>query len=132
MQKNISYFFQSFNSLAWVGVEQTEITFLNDFRWSEKLISLQDLLKFFKGDVVDIAASKTHFSKDIVMDKETAIFATTISRIWSYSSGRINELNTEMMEVCMKTFSFYNQFQQYEIKELAPCPKCVADLVFEK
>ena len=61
-------------------MEQTEITFLNDFRWSEKL-SLQDLLKFFKGDVVDIAASKTHFSKDIVMDKETAIFATTISRI---------------------------------------------------
>ena len=81
LQKNISYFFQSFNSLAWVGVEQTEITFLNDFRWSEKLISLQDLLKFFKGDVVDIAASKTHFSKDIGMDKETAIFATTISRI---------------------------------------------------
>ena len=29
----------SVKSFAWVGVEQAEIIFLNDFRWSEKLIS---------------------------------------------------------------------------------------------
>ena len=85
-----------------------------------------------EGDAVDTAAPKTHFSKDIVMDKDTPIFATSISRIRSYSNGKINELETEMMEVRMKTFSFYNQFQQHEIKELPPCPKCFADLVFEK
>ena len=83
-----------------------------------------------EGDAVDIAAPKTHFSKDIVMDKDTPIFATSISRIRSYSNGRINELETEMMEVRMN-FNQY-QFQQHEIKELPPCPKCFADLVFEK
>ena len=32
----------------------------------------------------------------------------------------------------MKTFNFYNQFQQLLIEELPPCPKYFADLVFEK
>ena len=66
------------------------------------------------------------------MDKETPIFATPISRIRSYSNGRINELETEMMEARVKNFSFFNQFQQHEITELPPCPKCFANLVFEK
>ena len=113
-------------------MEQAEITFLNDFRWSEKLISWQDLLKPLEGDAVHTAALKTHFWKDIIMDKDTSIFATSISRIRSFRNGRINELETEMMEVSKKTFRFYNQFQKHEIKELPPCPKCFADLVFEK
>ena len=83
-------------------MEQAEIIFLNDFRWSEKLILWQDLLKLLKGDAVHVAALKTHFWKDIILDKDTPIFATSISRIWSYSNGRKNELETEMMEVCMK------------------------------
>ena len=95
-------------------------------------ISWQNLLKLFEGDAVHIAAPKAHFSKDIVMDKDTPIFATSISRIRSYSIGRINERKTEMMEVRMKTFSFCNQFQQHEIKEIPPGPKYFADLVFEK
>ena len=106
--------------------------FLNDFRWSGKLISWQDLLKLLEGDVLHIAAPKTHFSKDIVMDKYTPIFATSISRFRSYSNDRINELETEMMEVRMKTFNSYNQFQQHAIKGLPPCPKCFAGLAFEK
>ena len=89
-------------------MEQAEIIFLNDFRWSEKLISWQDLLKLLEGDAVHIAALKTHFWKDIIMNKDTPIFATSIFRIRSYSNGRINELETEPMEVRMKTFSFYN------------------------
>ena len=56
--------------------------FLSDFRWSEKLISWQDLLKLLEGDAVHITAPKTHFyDMDIVMDKDTAIFATSISPI---------------------------------------------------
>ena len=95
----------STNSFAWAGVKQAEIIFLNDFRWCE------NFLKIFEWDTVHIAATKTHFSKDIVMDKDSPFFATSISRIQSYSNGRINELETAMMEVRMKTFSFYNQFQ---------------------
>ena len=104
---------------------------MNDSRESEKLISRQDILKFLEGDAVYITAPKTHFSKDIVMDRNTPIFATSISGIQSYSNGRINELGTEMMEALTKTFNFYNQFQQL-IEELPPCPKYFADLVFEK
>ena len=88
-------------------------------------------MEFLEGDAVYITAPKTHFSKDIVMDRNTPIFATSISGIQSYSNGRINELGTEMMEALTKTFNFYNQFQQL-IEELPPCPKYFADLVFEK
>ena len=56
-------------------MEQAEIIFLNDFRWSEKLICWQDLLKLLEGDAVHIAAPKTHFSKDIVMDKDIPVLA---------------------------------------------------------
>ena len=106
---------------------------MNDFRWSEKLISRQDLLKLLEVDAVHVAAPKTHlYVMDIVMDKDTAFFATSISPIRRYSNGRINELETKMVEVRMKTFRFYNQFQQHEIKELPPCPNCFADLVFER
>ena len=119
----------STNSFAWVGMEESEIIFLNDFRWTEKLISWQDLLKLLEGDIVHIAAPKTHFAKDLVMDKDTPIFATSVSRVRSYSNGRINEAETEMMEVRWKIFTFYSQIQQQEIKELQPCPKCFTDLV---
>ena len=44
-----------------------------------KVISWQDLLKLLEGDAVHIAAPKRHFSKDIVMDKDTPVFATSIS-----------------------------------------------------
>ena len=38
-------------------------------------MSWQDLLKLLEGDAVHIAAPKTHFSKDIVMDKDIPVFA---------------------------------------------------------
>ena len=67
-------------------------------------------MKLLEGSAVRITAPKTHFSKDMVMDKDAPIFATSISRIRSYLNVRINELETELMEVRMKTFTFYNQF----------------------
>ena len=91
--------------------------FLNDFHWSEKLIAWQDLLKLLEGGpALDVAVPKTHFSKDLVMDKNTSMFATSISRIRYYTKGSIHGLETEMMEVRWKTFSFYNQFLQNKIK----------------
>ena len=52
-------------SFAWVGVEQAECIFLNDFRWSAQVIPWHDMLLLLEGSVVHLAAPKTHFAKDI-------------------------------------------------------------------
>ena len=102
---------------------------LNGFHWSEKLIAWQDLLKLLEGHALHIAAPTTHFTKDLVMDKNISMFATPISRIRYYTNGRINELETEMIQVRWKTFSFYRQLLQIKIKELESYPKCSANFV---
>ena len=80
-----------------------------------------------EADPLHMAAPKAHFLKDIFMDKDTPVFATSISRIRSYSNSGINKLETEKMKV--RKFNY--QFQQHEIKELPWCLKCFAGLVFE-
>ena len=54
-------------TFSWVGVEEAEIIFLNDFRWSERIIPLQDLLRLLEGDTIHIATPKTHFAQDIIL-----------------------------------------------------------------
>ena len=46
-------------SFAWIGAEQAEVIFLNDFRWDPKLIAWADLLHALEGDVVHLPAPKT-------------------------------------------------------------------------
>ena len=64
-------------TFAWVGAEQAEVVFLNDFRWSPKIIPWQDLLLMLEGQPVHLPAPKSHFSQDIVFDKDTPIFDTS-------------------------------------------------------
>ena len=97
-------------------MEQAKL-FLNDFRWSEKLISQQDPLKLLEGDALHIAAPKTHFLIDIVIYNDTPIFATSISWIRSY----LNE-NFQLLQPVSTTRD----------KRASICPKCFADFVFEK
>ena len=46
-----------------------------------------------EADPLHMAAPKAHFLKDIFMDKDTPVFATSISRIRSYSNSGINKLD---------------------------------------
>ncbi len=46
-------------TFAWVAVEEAEIIFLNDFRWSERILPWQDLLRLLEGDKIHIATPKT-------------------------------------------------------------------------
>jgi hypothetical protein len=94
-------------SFAWVGVEESEIIFLNDFRWTEKVITWQDLLQLLEGDKVHIPAPKSYYSKDIVFDSDSPVFATSINKLRSYSGGVINEVETNIMKVRLKYYSFF-------------------------
>ena len=64
-------------SFAWVGAEDAECIFLNDFRWSSQIIPGHDFLLMLEEQMVHLPAPKTHYAKDIVFDKDTPIFCTS-------------------------------------------------------
>ena len=39
-------------TFAWIGVQDSEIIFLNDFRWSSEMIAWKDLLLLLEGQIV--------------------------------------------------------------------------------
>ena len=61
---------------AWVGAEKADIIFLNDFRWSEELISWNVFLKLLEGDLCHLPAPKNHYATDLCIDTDTPIVAT--------------------------------------------------------
>lgn len=71
-------------SFAWVGAEQAECIFLNDFRWSPAVIQWHDSLLMLEGQLVHLPAPKSHYAKDIVFEKDTPIFATGKNPIISW------------------------------------------------
>ena len=61
-------------SFAWVGVDNTECIFLNDFRWSPQIIPWHDSLLMLEGHIVLSPEPKTHLRR-ISVSKETHQFS---------------------------------------------------------
>lgn len=117
-------------SFAWVGVQDKECIFLNDFRWSASLIPWHDLLLMLEGEPVHLPAPKTHFSHDIQLVRDTPIFCTTKRRLLYIKNGIVDERETEMMAVRWKVFDFKFQIPEARQRRIQPCSKCFADLVY--
>ena len=117
---------------AWVGCDQAECIFLNDFRWSQDMIPWHDLLLLLEGQEVHLPAPKTHFAEDILFDKDTPIFATSKQELIYVKNGIVDTRETEMMKVRWKVFTFFHQMPQERQRELVPCPRCFARLVIMK
>ena len=118
-------------SFAWLGIEEGEVIILNDFRWSEKIISWQDFLKLLEGDTVHIPTPKTHFEKDIIFSKDTPIFCTAAEEFQYYCRGKYQKVESEMMEVRWETFHIFYQLSREQSIDIAPCGKCFADLIIK-
>ncbi len=117
-------------SYAWLGVEKAEIIFLNDFRWSNEIIAWKDFLILLEGQPIHFPAPKTTYAKDIFLQKDTPIFATSkspITYIGKYNA--IDERENEMMAARWKVFTFSHQIPQEQQKDLSPCGKCFSKLV---
>ena len=115
---------------AWVGSEKAKVFLLNDFRWSKDLIPWHDMLLLLEGETVKLPAPKKIYSKDIVISTDVAIFATSKSLI--KHRGPYNESDdreTEMMAARWKTVSFDIK-SLHKSKNLPPCQRCFAKLVF--
>ena len=133
--KPITLIFKTFvnpatSTFAWVGAEDAEVIFLNDFRWNSQIIQWHDLLLLLEGESVHLPAPKSHYAKDILLNNDTPIFCTSSSKLTYIKNGVLNDRETEMMDVRWKMFNFNYRITESEQKSISPCARCFAELVF--
>ena len=112
-------------SYAWLGVEKADIILLNDFRWSSEVIARKEFLVLLEGQPIHFPAPKTTYARDIYLEKDRPIFATSkspITYVGKYNT--LDERENEMMAAHWKVFTFTHQIPQEQQKELPPCGKC--------
>ena len=117
---------------AWVGLDECEVAFLNDFRWSSECINWSDFLLLLEGQTVHLPRPKNQFCTDLEIHRENTIpfFATSKSPI--IFEGKYNQTDqreTDMMASRWNTFEFTYQISISEVRQLDPCPSCFAKLV---
>ena len=117
---------------AWTGLDEAEVAFLNDFRWSKELIACHELLNLLEGAPCKLGRPKNVFATDLPIQRSKGIpfFATGISSIEFFGAYRQrNERETDMMDNRWKIFEFTHQIPQNESLGIEICPKCFFDLV---
>ena len=119
-------------SFAWVGAENCEIVFLNDFRWSSQILAWHDMLLLLEGQTVHLPAPKSHYAQDIVFDSDTPVFCTGKQELQYIRGQVLDERETEMMRVRWRHFMFYAQIQQNEQRNVPPCPRCFAAFILQR
>ena len=65
------------------------------------------------------------------MNTDSPIYCTAPSRFRYYSLGKVDEVETDMMEVRWHTFTLFYKLSTEEIKDIKPCPRCSAELVLQ-
>ena len=76
---------------AWVGLDECEVTYLNDFRWSPELIKWSDFLLLLEGQTVHLPRPTNIFATDLCIQRDNTlpIFATSkgpIEYVGQYNS----------------------------------------------
>ena len=119
---------------AWVGLDECEVAYLNDYRWNAENIAWKDFLLLLEGQTVHLPRPKNIFSNDMRIDRSNTIpfFATSKGIIEYY--GKFNardDRETDMMRSRWQVFEFHYQIPLSEAKVVEPCPRCFSTLVLE-
>ena len=112
---------------AFVGAEKAEVIFVNDLRWSPDMISWQEFLNLLEGQIVHLAAPKSHFSEDIYICSDVPILATSISPRRFVGRNSNIEGEDAMMDTRWKMFHFTYQISHSEPETGRVCPKCFSE-----
>ena len=97
----------SSTSYAWVGLDEHEVAYLNDFRYSQECIKWSDFLVLLEGHTVNLTRPKNQFSTDLKIPRENTIpfFATSKSPIKYFGKYNMRDKReTEMMASRWKVF----------------------------
>lgn len=118
------------NKYAWVGVDQKEIILLQDFSFDSNLISWKSLLLLLEGQKLYLPAPRNHFAKDVEVDTDIPIFATSGEKIIFYNRfNAIDQRETAMMDSRWKYIEFTHVFPVEKQVRIEPCRVCFSKLV---
>ena len=112
---------------AWVGLDECEIVYLNNFRWSQELIAWNDFLLLLEGQTVHLPCPKNMYATDLVITRDNTlpIFATgkaPIEYIERYNTRDKRE--SDMMATRWTVFTFHYQIPMSQTKHIPPCRHC--------
>ena len=117
------------NTFSLVKAVSSEVVFLNDFRWSEKILPWHDFLNLLEGESIHVSSPKTHYTEDLLWTKTQPIFCTGISEIVKICEGGLDENETEMMRNRWTVFRLRSVIDGAKIKEIDSCAKCFFELI---
>ena len=87
-------------------------------------------LKRRVGETVKLPAPKNHFLKDVVIDTDVPVFATTKAPILYRGPYNMeDEWETKMMNSRWRKIQFKHVFEEEQQKNLKPCGSCFAKLI---
>jgi hypothetical protein len=115
---------------AWVGVEESEVILLQDYRWDPETIAWKNFLLLLEGETVKLPAPKNHFNRDILVNSDIPIFATGKEMIkYVGRQNASDSVEDDMMRCRWKVFKFTHAFSEEEQKHVPPCGACFSKLV---
>ena len=117
-------------TFAWLGAQEAEVVFLNDFRWSAQIIPWHDFLMLLEGQKVHLPAPKTHYKQDIVFEGDTPIFCTSKDELSFVRAGVLDTVETRMMQVRWRVFTLYHQIPEEQQHNVPLCARCFSELIF--
>jgi len=120
------------STFAWIGAEQSDVIFLNDFRWCKQIIPWHDLLLLLEGQLVHLPAPKSHYNKDITLQSDIPIFCTAKEEITFVRGGVLDAMETEMMRVRWNVFALHAPIPAEEQVQVPSCPRCFAELILQR
>ena len=124
----------SATSYAWVGLEECEIAYLNDFRYNQECIKSNDFLLLLEGQTVNLACPKNQFLSDLTISRDNTVpfFATWKSPIEYIAKYNLRDhLETGMMFSRWKVFCFKNQIPLEKNRNLPRCSNCFVKLIMQ-
>ena len=120
---------------SWAGVDEADVIYLNDFRWSAELIEWSDLLRLLEGATVKLPLPRNFYKSDLVLPRtnKVPIFATSKGRVEFVNTlGAVDDIETGMMKTRWTPYDFTHVFREDEVEECPPCPACFCTLVFDQ
>ena len=115
---------------AWIGLDECEVAYLNDFRWSAEMITWSDFLLLLEGQTVNLPRPKNMYSTDMRIDRSNTIPFFAISKSEIEYVGKFNqrdERETDMMSSRWLTIKFSKPIENPQHME--PCTKCFSKMV---
>jgi len=117
---------------AWLGLDECDVAYLNDLRWSSELIGWNDFLLLLEGQTVHLSRPKNQFVTDMVIHRENTLPILATSKEAIEYIGKYNirdQKETDMMSSRWRMFTFTHSMAKEDIKDVAPCVRCFCALV---